>query len=234
MRIKNEEFFIEGIGTVKRYARSRFEKITGIHIITNHRGKMCGNWSLSTSVLHNKYCEIRRKVKDFICNACYAAAMASEDRINKEYLKKNTDILTAGILTAVPEIKNPYGIFRFESFGDLNNMVQFINYLIIARVNPDITFALWSKNLWFIKAAFDLGIEKPKNLIIIQSSHCINKPEKKRYDFVDKVFTVFTREYAEKNNITIHCHKSVCVHCMKCYLKNNSLVYINELLKSEG
>jgi len=46
-----------------------------------------------------------------------------------------------------------------------------------------------------------------------------------------KIFTVYTRKYADKNGITITCGKNRCIDCQKCYKKNKVPIYISELLK---
>jgi hypothetical protein len=104
--------------------------------------------------------------------------------------------------------------------------VQCANYFNICRKNPQTKFALFTKNPHIIKECIDSGNKKPKNLQIIQSSLFIGKPQKKAYDFVDKVFTV----YADCEGVEINCGARNCFECHKCYTKNK-IEYINEKLK---
>ena len=79
------------------------------------------------------------------------------------------------------------------------------------------------------------GYDKPNNFRLVYSSYYINKqseiPEKFSY-LVDAVFTVYTQEYAELNNITINCGARACLSCLRCYRGFDGRVkVINELLK---
>ena len=61
-------------------------------------------------------------------------------------LERNTKILTGRILkeAEIPMINASF--FRFESFGDLINVTQVINYFHICKKNKHVHFALWTKN----------------------------------------------------------------------------------------
>ena len=90
----------------------------------------------------------------------------------------------------------------------------------------------------------DMGYRKPKNLIVIYSVSLLNHSidinkitSNPRLAFIDKVFTVYTLEYLQENNINIdkfiNCGARKCIDCMKCYNKRNKTVFINEMLKSD-
>lgn len=90
----------------------------------------------------------------------------------------------------------------------------------------------------------DMGYKKPKNLIVIYSVSLLNHQidinkitSNPRLQFIDKVFTVYTLEYLQDNNINIdkfiNCGGRKCIECMKCYNKHNKTVFINEMLKSD-
>ena len=152
-------------------------------------------------------------------------------------LHRNTEILTGSIIDSekLPFI-NAHS-FRFESFGDLNNAIQVINYFNICTKNPCVNFAIWTKNPVYINEAIKIhGYKKPDNLVIIYSSPMINNPVKlerikKIFPFIDKVFTVYTSEQAaEEHNATINCGSKNCIECLACYRHNNVTV-ISELLK---
>jgi hypothetical protein len=110
--------------------------------------------------------------------------------------------------------------FRFESFGDLNNAIQVINYFNICKKNPGVKFALWTKNPDYIAEAIRAGHEKPENLNIVLSSLFLNKERKTRYSFIDKVFTVYDPEFIQENKTEINCGAKNCFSCGLCYEKN--------------
>jgi len=200
-------------------------------LTTNHNGKMEGMISLSTAVSCNKNCKERAKIKDSICSKCYAEKMSRMYKSLDEMLKQNTQALTTSIIPddELPRVNALY--FRFEAFGDLNNDIQVINYFNICKKNPGVHFALWTKNPWFIYEAIKAGNKKPKNLVIILSSPFINKVVEisDKYDFVDKVFTVYDKETSK--TVNINCGSRKCLECGRCYKKTKQVEYINEILK---
>ena len=209
---------------------SNSKRISGLHFTTKHTGKMAGMASISTSVTTNARCAKNAKIKGSICEMCYAAKQMKFYPSMEKPMVENQRILTSDILPMekLPVINNLY--FRFESFGDLNNDIQAINYFRICYKNPKVKFALWTKNPDYIAAAIGRGYEKPENLNIILSSLFVNKERKTRYPFIDKVFTVYDPEHIAENNIQINCGAKSCFSCGLCYEKNNVTV-INEKLK---
>lgn len=208
------------------------KKYNKLHITTAHTGKMAGMYSLSTCCACNKYCMEYAKDKRKVCSKCYANTMMKMYSSLNKNLENNTKILTSEIIeqTLLPIINALY--FRFKAFEDLNNEIQVINYFNIALKNPGVNFALWTKNPFIIRKVLNDGYVKPKNLQIILSSHYLNvvadiEPWK---DFVDKIFTVYTKEYVAEHNVKINCGAKNCLKCHRCY-KASSVVYINELLK---
>jgi hypothetical protein len=208
--------------------------------ISEHQGKMTLIPSISTSKKLNENCQ-RMSCSDncdCICKYCYAdKTMAMYPRLEKS-LENNTAILTRELTFAeVKEIAKFFlntTIARFESFGDLINVNQVINYFNIARKNPDTLCALWTKNPQIIAKAMNLyGIEKPKNLQIVLSSPFVNKAIKAtRFDFVDKVFTVYDKNESKK--VDINCGARSCLACGRCYRPNPDgvkLQHIREILK---
>lgn len=197
---------------------------------TKHTGKMIGMISLSTSVLLNAFCKKRSQNKKSICSKCYSGRMTRRYKTLEKKLARNTDVLTKIIIPVWPVLNCQK--FRFESFGDLNNVTQVINYFNLCNTkgNEDVHFALWTKNPWFIAQAIKSGYEKPKNLSIIYSSPCLNIIAEKVFDifpFIDKVFTVFDNE----DTVPINCGARCCVTCGKCYDPNNGIKFINEKVK---
>lgn len=218
--------------------RTMFDKKSIINICFNHTGKMAGMYSLSTSCTLNKYCIERAKNKESICADCFAQSMFSNGfykwtRIRCEH---NTRILTTSILDIESfPLVNAFA-FRLESFGDIQNTTQVINYFNFCNYNKRVTFALWTKNPFIIANTIRAGYKKPDNLIIIYSSPIKNKAvslEKIQsvFPFIDKIFTVWTdTDTATKNNVKINCGARACMKCLRCYTKDGENV-ISELLK---
>lgn len=208
------------------------EELTGVHYTLKHTGKMNGMQSLSTSCLCNKNCLSRVENSNLVCSHCYAQRQMKMYKNLEKCLKKNTEILTANLLTdeEIPLINAAF--FRFESFGDLNNEVQIVNYFRICKRNKHVKFALWTKNPWIIAEAINNGESKPRNLQIVYSSPYLDKCDNKlnKYPFIDKIFTVYTKDYIKANNIEINCGAKSCLSCHKCYIKSKE-IYINEKCK---
>ena len=195
---------------------------------------MSGLWSLSTSCLDNPICKARAKVKDSICSHCFAMSQIDRWPDMRPCLKKNLDILASRglLIEETPIINPPSGLFRFESFGDTMNYKQALNYIRIAFLNPWCKFAAWTKNTEHYLQAFTF-IEKPKNLMLIKSSKEVNKIDdltSEEQKYFDKVFTVYTKDFAKENNININCGARSCATCRNCY-ENKKTVYVNEILK---
>lgn len=214
---------------------SIFRIITGILITEKMSGKMEGMQSLSTSCLVNPYCQARRKIKDSICSKCYAASTLEYRKNQDKAYIVNFEILTSRMLEKheIPVINAK--VFRFEAFGDIYNLTQMYNYIQIAKGNPDVNFALWSKNIAIVEKAF-VAFGKPENFIYVYSALDINEEIdvdmfRKNHPFVNHVFIVVNAEYALANNITINCARK-CISCLKCYYKNTDFV-IYEILKQE-
>lgn len=190
----------------------------------NMSGKMAGIPSISTSVLENPICQKRREQKDSICAGCFAQNTVTRYTSLAKNLKSNLELLTSEILPEnvlprfIPELAS---IVRFESFGDLASVKQAINYLNIAKVNPDVRFALWTKNIGFLAKAVET-VGKPENIRIIYSSPIVNKAidienTKRAFPYVDAVFTVYDKKYIAENNTDINCGSKSCITCRNCY-----------------
>ena len=203
-------------------------------ICRKHSGKMEGMQSLSTSVTLNPHCQERAKHADCVCSHCYASRMLNMYKTLEAKLADNTALLTREIIARefIPHLN--VIMFRFEAFGDLNNEVQVFNYFNIANENPFTRFALWTKNPWIIQNAIEQGAIKPENVTIIYSSPALNCRADNMlnlYSFIDKIFTVWTKDYLEQHpEIVINCGKKKCIACGICYLKNN-IVFVDEVLK---
>lgn len=208
-------------------------------ICKNHSGKMSGFNSISTSCKDNTICKERAKNGNSICAHCFAQRQLSYQKTTRRKLHTNYQFYTSIELTEndIPFINNAF--FRFESFGDLQNMTQFNNYCTIAKCNEHCRFALWTKNAYIIRSYVYHGGKIPENLSIIFSSPMINHQitieDLQELDFiyfVNAVFTVYDTEHATNNGININCGSRSCAECRKCYtLDHSKVTFINELLK---
>lgn len=219
--------------------RSKFAaNYSPVIVSDNMSGKMAGIPSISTSVLDNPICKKRRAQKDSICSKCFAASTAARYSSLAKNLSSNLELLTGEILPDdvlprfIPELAN---IVRFESFGDLAHVNQAINYLNIARVNPGVRFAIWTKNIGILAAAVE-RVGKPGNIRIIYSAPIINQAidvEKTKSTFpaVDAVFTVYDKKHVAANDIDINCGAKSCITCRNCYDRPDFYADIREQLK---
>lgn len=204
--------------------------------ITKHSDntKMDGMFSISTSVKCNANCAKNAQIVGSICEKCFSETMHNRYTSLAINTKHNTDVMTSGIIPTdcLPIINTQ--IFRFEAFGDLNNDIQFINYINICNANPGVTFSIWTKCPWIMADVFNKGYVKPSNLIILVSSLMLNVALPiEKFPFADHIFTVYTAEYAIANNININCGNNQCIRCRRCYTVGNGEKYINEILKSD-
>lgn len=202
--------------------------------ISEGSGKMEGMKSISTSVLLNKRCGKNALIPGSICSSCYAMRYAGFRSALRRKLEVNTLLYTYTVIPAeyLPTINDLY--FRFESFGDLNNAIQVVNYFNIAAKNSLTTFAQWTKNPDYIETAInEMGYKKPENVIIIYSSilkNVCNMSIFKKYSFIDKIFTVYTSDYITRENVEINCGARHCLSCLNCYTKSGDKT-ISEKLK---
>ena len=194
--------------------------------LTEHQGKMTMIPSISTSKKLNANCQKMScsDNTDCICKYCYAdKTMAMYPRL-ADSLENNTKILTRELTFAeVKQIAQYFvniAIARFESFGDLNNETQLLNYIRIARAARHTKFALFTKQYSIVKKYFESGKRFPDNVTLVLSSpyidHVLAEPlvaTFKQYHRRVITFTV-TRD---KENPGINCGQRRCVQCRNCY-----------------
>lgn len=201
---------------------------------TTHSGKMKGINSIGTSCANNPFCIARRRNGESVCSHCYASTYMKMRHALKERLEENTKLLSTRHLVAGETPETNDEIFRFESFGDLYNDTHLENYLIICEHNPGTKFVLYTKNTWILDDVFNSKmITKPENLSIVVSSPALNKIielDKKKYWFVDHVFTVYDKKFIADNNVNINCGAKSCLGCQICYHTNTDF-YVSEKLK---
>ena len=201
---------------------------------TTHSGKLAGIKSIGTCCANNEFCLARMKDKKGVCCHCYANTYMKMRKTLKEHLINNGNILQNRILDGneIP-VTNDL-IYRFESFGDIANETQLINYLNICERNPYTHFALWTKNIGICDRVFNkIKIVKPDNLSLVVSSPKMNTPielDKEKYWFADHVFTVYDDKFINANNVEVNCGAKSCKTCRRCYFKDTDF-YVNEKLK---
>lgn len=208
----------------------------GVHYTTAHTAKMNGVASLSTDINSNKICQLRRKNGASICALCFSSRMWDDQtgryRTNNAAFKRNTEILCNRLLDAaeIPYIDPArWPLFRFEAYADIQSVTQVLNYFKIARLNPGVKFALWTKNPGFVARALRI-VPKPENLQIVLSSLAVNHPARAAWPFIDKVFTV----YSDASRANINCGARSCMSCRRCYEKNPAgvdVLQVSELVK---
>lgn len=202
--------------------------------MTNHSGKMTGINSIGTSCANNPHCIKRRENDESVCAKCYAATYMKMRKTLRKHLNDNAEILTNRLLKGNEIPVTNAQIFRFESFGDLYNTTHLENYVSICERNPYTRFALWTKNIWIPDKLFnDNGLQKPDNLSLVVSSPLLNKQmelDKKKYWFVDHVFTVYDKEFIKANNVNVNCGSRNCLGCQICYHTDTEF-YVKEKLK---
>lgn len=190
--------------------------------ITQGSGKMTGIQSINTPTTGNSFCQAMQKT-DSVCKSCYAQRYEKLRPNIVEAFKRNTFLSERELLPQeIPAINEQ--IARFAGYGELINMMHFINMIRIAAANPQTIFTLWTKRPKIVHRALK-GRAKPENLILIYSSPMVGVPSKKPRGF-DKVFTTF----AKGSDMTdINCHGS-CNTCRLCY-SHNDTININEIIK---
>jgi hypothetical protein len=195
--------------------------MNSIHI-TQGSGKLAGIISINTPTTTNEFCQSMQK-KDNVCKSCYAQRYEKLRPNIVEAFKRNLFLSERELLPQeIPAINEQ--IARFASYGELINMMHFINMIRIALANRQTIFTLWTKRPKIVQIVLKL-LGKPDNLILIYSSPVVGVPSKLPKGF-DKVFTA----YAKGSDMTdINCH-GACNDCRLCY-SHNSTTYINEIIK---
>ena len=189
-------------------------------------GKMDKIPSLSTSPMNNPNCIKNRRVKDSICQSCYAVAGCNQYSSLDKVLLQNSDILKNKI--DVSQIKTSTIYYRLESHGDIINEDHLDNLVRIVKNNPQTKFGLWTKHYPITEKYFDTH-KKPKNLQLQYSSLKVNHELKmEKFNHCDRIFTVYDKETSKKQDI--NCGAKDCFNCGLCYNKNK-VQYIKEIKK---
>lgn len=194
--------------------------------------------SFNTYCAMNARCIARHAAGETICKKCYSFTLtAIYDGLQRKLIQATFLFCNEIIKPEDMPILDNTEYERLESFGDLNNRIHAINFINLCIRNKKTRFVLWTKNPDIIYNAYLETGYKPQNMTLIYSSPKINIIDRSvigKYiingkDMIDRIFTVFTAEYAILNNIAIHCIDSHCMTCKRCY-KGNAY-YVNEIVK---
>jgi hypothetical protein len=195
--------------------------MNAIHI-TQGSGKLAGIISINTPTTTNEYCQSMQKT-DSVCKSCYAQRYEKLRPNIVQAFKRNLFLSERELLPQeIPAINEQ--IARFASYGELINMMHFINLLRIALANRQTVFTLWTKRPKIVQIVLKL-LGKPDNLILIYSSPIVGVPSKLPKGF-DKVFTAFAKG---SDTTDINCH-GACNSCRLCY-SHNDTTHIHEIIK---
>lgn len=221
--------FIEIAGRVYPMRKSKFTlNLSPLHVSDDMSGKMTGIPSVSTSCLVNPICIKRMEDGDSVCASCFAETTLRRYKDCGACMESNFYLLTESILD--PELLPRFGnvrIVRIESFGDVANVNQAINYANMCRVNPQITFAWWTKNVPIVRKAFELT-GKPENVILVESAPLLNTEIEPSDPCVDKTFTVYDDH--KDDDPFINCGGRCCLTCQRCYHRETE-IHVREALK---
>tara|TARA_R110000803_G_scaffold204493_1_gene270583 strand:- start:686 stop:1309 length:624 start_codon:yes stop_codon:yes gene_type:complete len=197
------------------------ENLQQVHI-THSRGiknKLDSIDSINTNTLTNSFC-VKMNAADNgdICEYCYSVSMLEGYRKTMvPALQRNSDLLSAAILTEwqLPRIMS--AVFRFSGQGELLNDIHFENLCLIAEYNPHCTFALWTKRATIVNKALKKR-EKPSNLILVFSNSKIGHIMARPPTHFDKTFNnVKGDDKLELQN----CTGQQCKNCLACYQHND-------------
>jgi hypothetical protein len=201
-------------------------------------GKLQGIAGVNTSALDNPFCAHMTKNPKSVCAKCYSIRMLESYRKNcRAAFQKNAEILANDLLyeEEIKPCKKDKTAIRFSAHGELYNLCHLYNCFQIAKVNSDKICTLFTKRIDLLKQTTKSEI--PDNMIIVYSNPLIDNPLSEDYIkelelicHINKVFNVFTKDYAMNNGISINCGSKKCKDCMVCYSHNNINV-INELVK---
>lgn len=210
-----------------------------ITVSVRHDGKMTGMRSINTSTRDCRFCQKMQKTEGTICQYCYTNRIEDMHENYYNFYHRNYVAINSVEFQPVTYRWKKYsGSVRFNAIGELSTNRHLLNYMKIVGVNPHINFTLWTKRNDLIINNVE-AVKKHSNLILIGSSPYINRQEKLSLDIYDKIFTVYTPDYANKHNIKINCGsynidgtKKKCVECQICYSRKfESIKIVNELLK---
>lgn len=235
--MKKIERTVMGIPVV---SRAKFERVTGVKI-SDMSGKLQDLNAITTCKDNNDYCIHNCANCIGICAKCFVGRSYKVRKTAKTRHMLNTEILSADILPVLPDFSNIKADFiRFNSHGELVNVINAVNYLLIAAATPSKNFGFWTKRPDVLNDAVkQLGF-KPDNVSVVISSLFVNTPDdinrlRELYPDagINHVFTVYDADNMPDNNTVYNCKcgPHACINCGACYNPNNSVDYIAEKLR---
>lgn len=217
-----------------------FYELTGIKFSLSMSAKMDGVLSISTNCKYNARCIRNMAIAGSICEHCFAHKTVDHYDALSVNTRRNLEILTDHIIPVETwptfDANDLDHMIRIESFGDVQNAIQAINYMNLAAANPDCVVTAWTKNpdIWETAIKLRKG-GKPANMVLILSSMFVDKPnifDRVRFWFFDKQFTVYSKEYTDAQPADfITCGARSCRDCKRCYALGGDFENVRELLK---
>lgn len=188
-------------------------------------GKLTGFLAVNLNPITSNFCQTMQKKTDYVCQYCYSQAMISSFRKrcgpvfsqNAEQMKEPLEDWQ------IPRFM-PTDVVRFLAHGDMDTDMQFRNFCLIAKTNPETKFTMWTKRKDIV--AVNL-VHIPANLRMIQSSRMLGTIDAPAFGF-DAVFTVYEDGVSIPEGMHL-CHGKSCAECMYCY--NTPHGFIAEVLK---
>ena len=195
---------------------------------------MTGMPAITSSMLCNENCQKLMQIKGSVCEKCYTKKYLSSRPSVDICYRENSDLLSSSIIpkNQLPFVNAAY--CRLETFGDIINATHLQNYVNLVKKNNHCIFSLFTKNYTVVFDYFKTH-KQPKNLSLVISSLLLDEPFGLEFlpEYLTnvKIFTVYSKEFAKGNNVTINCGKNRCVDCRRCYTKNKNPIFISEILK---
>lgn len=186
--------------------------------VSTMTGKLQGLRAINFSPLSNPFCKASSQKEGCVCSHCYSIHMLKTFRVScHESWNANYLAMDAGVLEdwEVPRFNKDEKV-RLLAHGEMCSDMQALNFVRIAKLNPQAVFTMWTKRPNLFNNYF-----LPDNFYIIQSSPSMNVKAKEHYfarskRTVNAVFTV----YEDPNDIpdgSYLCKGKKCIECMFCY-----------------
>ena len=183
------------------------QDITPLTLWTQHPmsrgGKMSGMWSWgNTSPLANEFC----MNKCSFTKHCYAKRLVMvRPNVHKAY-QRNAELLAKPLPESLLSWA-PLGSHRIQAFGELLNDAHWRNCVILATLNPQAKFTIWTKRLDIIEKSIWVI---PENLQVILSGDYLNNELKSTF------YPTFLVSKEEPEIKHIKCIGK-CINCQYCY-----------------
>lgn len=195
-------------------------------------GKLKGLFGVNTNPLTNPFCQRMHQCHETSCEHCYAIVNLETRRKNCiPCFQHNSELLSGSVLTPdqFPTFTGKFKYCRLHCYGELINETHLRNFINIARAHPELTFGLFSKQVALVRKFTN---EFPSNMIRVFSTSRLDFAKPRVPAGFDKVFSVYTAEYAQAKGVVINCTGKSCAACLQCYHKGGDSI-INEILKED-